>query len=115
MKLGGPPKPETNHLTGQMRYYPHCGMPLTKTYIETLLKRYAKKAGIEGVRCSPHTFRHTFAISYLRNGGDVFSLQHILGHSSLDVVRIYVNLAQVDIKAAHRRYSPADNMNLGTR
>jgi site-specific recombinase XerD len=91
------------------------GVPLTKVYVETLLKRYAKKAGIDGVRCSPHTFRHTFAITYLRNGGDVFSLQQILGHSSLDAVRVYVNLAQSDVKAAHRRYSPADNMNLGTR
>jgi len=91
------------------------GGPLTRVYVGTLLKRYGMKTGIEGVRCSPHTFRHTFAISYLRNGGDVFSLQHILGHSSLDVVRVYVNLAQADIKAAHRRYSPADNMNLGNR
>lgn len=89
------------------------GDPLTKGRVETLLRHYGQKAGLQGVRCSPHTFRHTFAITYLRNGGDVFSLQRILGHSSLDVVRVYVNLAQTDVKAAHRRYSPADNMELG--
>ena len=90
----------------------NIGGPITVNRLETIIKNHGKKAQIENVRCSPHTFRHTFAISYLRNGGDVFSLQHILGHSSLDVVRIYVNLAQADVKASHRKFSPADNMEL---
>ena len=89
-----------------------AGNPITTDRLRAIIEKYARKAGIEGVRCSPHTFRHTFAISYLRNGGDVFSLQRILGHSSLDVVRIYVNLTEVDVKACHRRFSPADNMNI---
>ena len=88
------------------------GRPMSKDRLETRIKRYGERAGIVGVRCSPHTFRHTFAITYLRNGGDVFSLQQILGHSSLDTVRVYVNLAQADVQAAHQRYSPADNMDL---
>jgi len=88
------------------------GEPLTVNHLELIIKRHCKKAKIEGVRCSPHTFRHTFAITYLRNGGDVFSLQRILGHSSLEVVRMYVNLAEADVKAVHRRCSPADNMSL---
>jgi len=88
------------------------GEPMTVNRIETVIENYGRKAGIEGVRCSPHTFRHTFAISYLRNGGDVFSLQRILGHSSLDVVRIYVDLAEADVKACHRKFSPADNLEL---
>ena len=89
-----------------------AGNPITTDRLRAIIEKYARKAGIEGVRCSPHTFRHTFAISYLRNGGDIFSLQRILGHSSLDVVRIYVNLTEVDVKACHRRFSPADNMNI---
>ena len=88
------------------------GRPITVDRLRTIIKKYASKAGIEGVRCSPHTFRHTFAVSYLRNGGDIFSLQRILGHSSLDIVRIYVNLAVADVKACHRRFSPADNMEI---
>ncbi len=88
------------------------GNPITTDRLRTIIEKYARRAGIEGVRCSPHTFRHTCAISYLRNGGDVFSLQRILGHSSLEIVRIYVNLAEADIKACHRRFSPADNMEI---
>jgi len=86
------------------------GQPITTDRLRTIITKYTDRVRIEGVRCSPHTFRHTFAISYLRNGGDVFSLQRILGHSSLDVVRIYVNLVVADVKACHRRFSPADNM-----
>jgi integrase/recombinase XerD len=88
------------------------GNPITTDRLRTIIEKYARKAGIEGVRCSPHTFRHTCAISYLRNGGDVFSLQRILGHSSLEIVRIYVNYAEADVKACHRRFSPADNMQI---
>jgi site-specific recombinase XerD len=88
------------------------GQPITTDRLRAIIKKCTNRAGIEGVRCSPHTFRHTFAISYLRNGGDVFSLQRILGHSSLDIVRIYVNLAVADVKACHQRFSPADNMEI---
>jgi site-specific recombinase XerD len=55
------------------------GLPLTKSGVQQILKRCARRAGITGVRCSPHTIRHTFAKNYLMNGGDIFSLQKILG------------------------------------
>ena len=86
------------------------GHPLTKDRLEAIVERYGKKAGITGVRVSPHTFRHTMAVTFLRNGGDIFSLQCILGHSQLEVLRGYVNLAQSDISRVHRRNSPADNL-----
>ena len=47
-------------------------------------------------------FRHTFARGYLVNGGDVFSLQQILGHATLDMVRRYVSLSEADLVARHR-------------
>jgi site-specific recombinase XerD len=88
------------------------GHPLTKDRLESIIERYGKKANITGVRVSPHTFRHTMAVAFLRNGGDVFSLQRIFGHSQLEVLKGYVNLAQADISRVHAKNSPADNLEL---
>ncbi len=88
------------------------GWLLTKNRVETIIKNLGRKAGLQGVRCSPHTFRHTFCIQFLRNGANLFSLQQMTGHSSLEVLRGYVALAESDLKIAHQRFSPADNLNL---
>jgi len=61
----------------------------------------------------PHRFRHTFAINFLRNGGDAYSLQEILGHTSMDTVNIYLKIANTDLLAAHQRASPIKHWGLG--
>jgi hypothetical protein len=67
------------------------------------------------VRTNPHTFRHTFAKLYLLNGGDLFSLQKILGHTTLDMVRRYVNLDTDEVKRQHAQASPVDRLAIGPR
>jgi integrase/recombinase XerD len=86
------------------------GAPLNKDSLLHLLLRLGERAGVAGVH--PHRFRHTFAVQFLRNGGDVFTLQRLLGHASLDMVRHYLALAQADDETAHRRASPVDNWRL---
>ncbi len=86
------------------------GLPITRNGVQQMLRRYAHMAGITGLRVSPHTLRHTFSKNYLMNGGDIFSLQKILGHSSLASVRTYVNLFSGDVKKQHQRFSPVDNL-----
>jgi hypothetical protein len=53
-----------------------------------------------------------YAITYLRSGGDLFTLQSLLGHSSLDVVQIYARVSGMDVENMHRKASPADNWRL---
>lgn len=82
------------------------GDPLNQEIFARRLKKYAEKAKISGVRVSPHTFRHTFAKFYILNGGDPFTLQSMLGHSTMDMVRKYVQMYSSDVKEQHSRFSP---------
>lgn len=75
--------------------------------LEKILERLGQKAGVKKVH--PHRFRHTFAIEYLRGGGDIFTLQILLGHSSLEMVRHYSKFGAIDTQRVHARAGPVDN------
>ncbi len=79
--------------------------------VQERIASYGKHLGMIGVRCSPHTFRRTFAISYLKNGGSTASLRQQLGHSSLQIVEKYLYWSDKDILVEHEKYNPIDKMN----
>jgi site-specific recombinase XerD len=85
-----------------------CGQQLTPHRLGELMRAAAARAGIRGVRTSPHTLRHTFAIEFLRNGGGELALQKALGHRSLEMVRRYAELSALDVGQVHRSASPLD-------
>jgi integrase/recombinase XerD len=85
--------------------------PLKKRTIQENIQTYGLVARLDGVRCSPHTFRHTFAKLYIMNGGDAFSLQQMLGHTTVEMVQTYVSLFGADISRQHRKFSPLENLN----
>lgn len=70
-------------------------------------RKYGKQANITQ-RCTPHALRHTFAVSFLKNGGDVFTLQRILGHTTLEMTRRYVQLTNNDLIKKHKEVSHLD-------
>ena len=86
------------------------GTELTARGLQMVFKRLARKLNLDGTRISPHTLRHTFALSYIENGGDPFSLQRILGHCSQAMTSRYVNMAKSNVKAQHSKFSPGDRL-----
>jgi site-specific recombinase XerD len=68
----------------------HGGTPLLRNGLGQALQRIGEEAGIEGVRMSAHTFRHTFARGWLENGGEIFKLSRVLGHSEMQTTQIYL-------------------------
>lgn len=85
-------------------------LPLSSSALLQLVRRLGDRAGVDD--CHPHRFRHTFAIAFLRNGGNVYALQAMLGHSTLEMVRRYLAIAQTDIDQAHHTASPVSNWRL---
>lgn len=84
--------------------------PLDSEVLRLLVKRLGHRAGIPNAH--PHRYRHTFAINFLRNGGNAYVLQMLLGHSTLDMVKRYLLLAGNDAEAAHQLASPVANWRL---
>lgn len=84
---------------------------LTPYSLHKLIKRIGTRAGIEDAH--PHKFRHTFALSYLRNGGDPLTLQKLMGHTSLTMTSRYVAMSTEDLVERHAMASPL--MHLSTR
>ena len=82
------------------------GSRLTVRNFQRDFKLMCGKLAITDVRCSPHTLRHTFAVSYLRAGGNLFYLSKILGHTSVKTTERYLQSLQVgDLQVVHDRLS----------
>ncbi len=95
---------------GDAVFLTHSGYPLTPDYVYKIVSRACREADIQAKRLGPHTCRHTFARNFLLNGGDLLTLQRILGHSSLEVVKLYVRLDTRDLLAQQWKYSPMDTL-----
>lgn len=64
------------------------------------------------VKTSSHLYRHTFAKQWILNGGDIFRLQKMLGHSDLTVVKEYVNMFSDELSIDFEKFNPLDNMDM---
>lgn len=87
------------------------GKPITANTIKLVFSRLAKSSGVQ--RLHAHLCRHTFAINYLLNGGDIFSLREILGHTTLEMVNHYLHFTRSQLTAQHHKYSPMDRLHKG--
>jgi site-specific recombinase XerD len=102
--LGQPRRP------GKYLFQSEDGPKLTRSGLYQLLERTSLRAKVADVH--PHRFRHTFAINYLLNGGDPYTLQKILGHTTMDMVKRYLDLVKEDLGRMHQKASPVENWRL---
>lgn len=82
--------------------------PLQQSTVKQLFRRLKVKSSIPRLR--PHLLRHSFATRYLENGGDIYSLQLILGHTSLEMVKKYIHLTNSKTAVNFSNYSPLDTV-----
>lgn len=76
------------------------GEYLSRNAIETLVKTYAKHAGIDK-KVTPHTLRHSFATSLLRKGADIRGVQALLGHASITTTQMYTHVDDKHLRQVH--------------
>jgi integrase/recombinase XerD len=94
------PKVETEYV-----FLNRFNKPLTGNGVYLMLKRLARRAGVEG-RFNPHSFRHGFAWGMLMQGASLDMVCDILGHSDIKVTKdFYVHWSQGELGLIHSRFS----------
>lgn len=89
--------------------FPNVGEEkLSTNGLRLAFTKYCKDRGVN--RHNIHGLRHNFAKGWVQSNGNMFALQKILGHSSLDMTRKYVRLFSEDIKEDFDKFNPLDNL-----
>jgi len=86
------------------------GEPLKPRWVQQVIARLGVKAGIKGVRVSPHTLRHTAATLAVKNGMEPFALQRLFGWENIQTALKYVHMAGTALREAHAKASPVDRL-----
>ena len=90
------------------------GLQLKEPGLRSSIARYNNNRGVE--KTSIHSFRHTFARKYLVDcGGNAFTLQRLLGHSTLDMTKHYCAIFDKDIVKNYDDYSPLSQIKSSKR
>ena len=83
----------------------HRGDRLTRQWVWTVLKVYAKKASLD-VPITPHTLRHSFATHMLQGGASLRHVQELLGHSSITTTQVYTHLTTEHVRQEYDKSHP---------
>ncbi len=81
------------------------GLRLKPLGLRSVFNRLSKRTELH---ITPHALRRTFATLSVKAGMNLLHLQAMLGHSSLDMTRRYVQLLDEDLVEAHKQYGPID-------
>ena len=86
------------------------GYHISINSVQQFIRRINAKAGLRGIKCSPHIFRHTFATTFIAKGGTDFALKEILGHTSLQATLKYTHLQPRDLQRQHALFTPIEDL-----
>lgn len=95
----------TQKATTDLLFATRDGKPLGRRVVLRDFKLLCGRLGFTPPERSLHATRHTFASTYIKRGGSQFHLMKILGHSSLEMTKKYVNLQTEDLQAVHNGLS----------
>lgn len=90
---------------GDYIFNSRLGRPLDRNSIYFIIRSLMRKAGIQEPKLGPHRIRHAFGKGYLVNGGDIRSLQEIMGHASITTTQKYASLNLSDVITKHHRFT----------
>jgi len=79
------------------------GKPLGHRYVQRMVARYARKAGIDKT-ITPHTLRHSFATDLYRETSKIRLVQKVLGHSDLSTTMIYTHIHDPEVESAMKSF-----------
>lgn len=99
-------RPEPRDPSVTNLFLTETGEPMSVNSVQCLLKRLARRANVPKLRA--HLLRHTYATTFLRNGGDQLTLKEILGHETLAMTAKYVHFTHQDVLRRYRGFSPMD-------
>lgn len=88
------------------------GKQLTVDAVKNIFKRLKEKMNFTNVRCCAYDFRHTFAHRFLTNGGDVFTLQKLLRHSSIAMTQRYLAIWGTALHERNEMFNPLNNFHI---
>jgi len=105
---------ETRHLLLQVAatssdeyvFHDDHNKPISRFTIYRIVREHMEKAGIKGPKLGSHRIRHAFGKNFLVEGGDLRSLQEIMGHTDIKTTQKYASLNLTDVIKKHRQFSP---------
>jgi len=87
------------------------GRKLTRFHFAHRMQAYVHKANITKP-CTAHILRYSAALEILRKGCDPYNLQQILGHTTMEMTRRYLKIANSDIEKSLKTFSPAEQVDI---
>ena len=102
-------KYKDRYMTNDLLFPSNRGNLLSLNLYERRLKRIGNNLNID---LYPHRLRANFAMYYLMNGGDIHTLSRLLGHSSLEVTKVYLQLDDESVSRQYQKFSPLNGFNL---